>query len=66
MNLASNSFHHQKSPKIGTTGGLKQMKIGGAPGSHGNSMQYGQANGKNMRIMLVGNNGNKSSQNAYK
>lgn len=44
------------------------MKIGGPPGTHGNAMNYSQSNGgnKNVRIMLVGNNGNKSSQNAYK
>ena len=41
------------------------MKIGGPPGSHGNSMAYNTNGSKNVRIMLVGN-GNKSSQNAYK
>lgn len=42
------------------------MKIGAAPGSHSQAMQYNSSNSqnlgqKNVRIMLVGNNGNKSS-----
>jgi len=55
----------QKSPKLGQAG-IKNMKIGAAPGNQSQAMQYNSSNSqgmgqKNVRIMLVGNNGNKSS-----
>lgn len=60
----------QKSPKLGNTG-IKNLKIGVAPGSHAQPMQYNSVNTqslgqKNVRLMLAGNSGNKSSQQTYK
>lgn len=44
------SFHNQKSPKVSGSNGIKQLKISG---NHNSQQQ------KNVRIMLVGNNGMK-------
>jgi hypothetical protein len=43
INIGSNSFHMQKSPKLGNTG-IKNLKIGAAPGSHAQPMQYNSVN----------------------
>lgn len=75
MSGGGNSFNQAKSPKI-AQGGLKQMKLtnmagvqGGKSGTYHinqssiNGAIYGQkqSHGKNVRIVLVGNNGTKGS-----
>jgi hypothetical protein len=52
-----------KMSNMGQGGGLKNMRIGAAPGSHGPAVGAGSIGSKNVRVMLVGN---KSSQQNYK
>lgn len=56
----SSSFHNKQSPKVGGQGGVKQLKIN----SNSHSFNDGSRipNSKNVKIMLVGNNGTKGGQ----
>lgn len=69
--VGSGSFHHQKSPKVSGHNGIKQIKLGGNAhsysgqskahpqlGGHGQQAHY-HPHQKNVKIMLVGNNGSK-------
>jgi hypothetical protein len=55
---------------VSTQGGIKSLKIGGAPGTHGSGQDYngissyGTNPSKNVRIVLVGN-GSKNSSSKY-
>jgi len=55
--MMSSSFHNKQSPKVGGQGGVKQLKIN----SNSHSFNDGSRipNSKNVKIMLVGNNGTK-------
>lgn len=56
------SFHNQKSPKVSGPNGIKQIKI-----NSGQQISSSQGQSKNVRIMLVGNNGIKTGhQQSFK
>jgi hypothetical protein len=75
--VGSGSFHHQKSPKVSGHNGIKQIKLSGNAHSYsGQSKAHQQLAGqqahyhphqKNVKIMLVGNNGTKGGgQQSFK
>jgi hypothetical protein len=55
--VGQSSFHNQKSPKVSGSTGIKHIKISG-----NQNMSSGLGGSKNVRIMLVGNNGIKNQQ----
>ena len=75
--VGSSSFHQQKSPKVSGHNGIKQIKLSGNAHSYsGHSKAHQQLAGhaqqyhphqKNVKIMLVGNNGSKgANQQSFK
>ena len=59
--VGGGSFQHQKSPKVSGHAGIKQIKISGNAHSYSSGQGYPHPHQKNVKIMLVGNNGTKGA-----